>query len=225
MFGFHPLIPSLHQQEGHSVINWPRAAILSSSPSSSSSTKLIFHSLLHWRHPPPSRSYPCGPTLRSGCWWWFQQDCCFSVSSPTGSPLLDGHGPVHKRKCTEDWQVGKKKIHWRQQEVQLQRLQHTTLCVISTPLLPVNEPIAGSNIINTDTQMTACGCFILLAVPLFFFNIHHTCQWIIQVMVNELNCKTLCSVSTVFEQKVRHSQMEKINNEQRKHSLSPPEAN
>lgn len=100
---------------------------------SSSLTKLIFHSLTH-PLTPPSTSHPCGPTLQSGCWWWFRQDCCSSVSSPTGSPLLAGHGPVRKRKCTEDWQVGKKKIHARQQAVQLHRLQHRTLCVISTPL-------------------------------------------------------------------------------------------
>lgn len=59
---------------------------------------------------PLATSYPCGPTLQSGCWWWFLQGCCSSVSSPTGSPLLAGHGPVQKWKCTHHWQVGKNSI-------------------------------------------------------------------------------------------------------------------
>lgn len=55
----------------------------------------------------------------------------------------------------------------------MQRLQRTTLCVISAPPLPVNEPIAGSNIINTDTQMTAWSCQCSHSLSMYITSVNH----------------------------------------------------
>jgi len=84
----------LHVHFPHVLVSSSLSICHSLLPSSSTPTSLT--TSIHPPRPPYPVSHPCGPTLQSGCWWWFPPDCCFSVSSPTGSPELSGHESVQK---------------------------------------------------------------------------------------------------------------------------------